>query len=128
MLTRDAADSYLASHDDLRDELYDESQSPNHYREAAQKALAVLWGAIGFIRERPRQAVFLLDILAHTVAHPAMAGVTLDEIGYRHGRTRAAASAASLKLQRSINLPETFAQKSKATRRGYSRARQNKLN
>jgi hypothetical protein len=128
MLTRDAADSYLASHDDLRDELYEEEQMENHYHEASQRFLSVLWGAIGFIRDRPKQALFALDIVAHTFVHPSTADLTLDEIGYRHGKTRAAASAAALKLQRSLKMPETFAQKLKAARYEYSKSRRKKLN
>jgi hypothetical protein len=132
----DLADSPICSHDEMREALYNgredelsiEQIEHEAYREAAEKLLPVLWGVLDFVRQGGRSTAFRLEVASYVFAHPVFRGMTLDEIGRRHGKTRAAASAAAKKLQRENHLAETLGQKSKHSCRAYSEARKAKLN
>ena len=97
------------------------------YQEAARSFLAVILSTIDFLRHGGKSLQFRLDIVSHTFLHPDVRAMSLDEIGRNHGKTRAAASAMALKLQRSISLPETFSQKTTASRKAYHEKRKKEI-
>jgi hypothetical protein len=106
----------------------DAAEQENLYREACLKALGVLVGVIDFIRNgRSDEMPYRAELAAYVFGHPALAGASLDELGMRYDKSRAAISAQILRLQRANKLPENLVQKNRGSRAGYSRTVREKL-
>jgi hypothetical protein len=101
----------------------------HEYREAAKRFIASMIGCVQFLRDARDASELLmrLDIVSAIFVHPSVSGMSWDEIGKKHNRTRAAISAQVLNFQRANHLPPTLGQKSVAARISYSQTRKNKL-
>lgn len=127
MRDSDLADSPFARDDSFTEELYSEEQA-NFHREAAMKLLPILMGTIDFIRSaKPEEMPFRADLAAYVFNHPSVAGISMEALGTKHGKTRAAVSAQVIRFQRENHLPEIMGQKSKESRQKYHTIRKSQL-
>jgi hypothetical protein len=114
---------------DFIDDIEASESARNEYREASQKMLSVIVGAINFVRDsrNPMEMRFRVDLLGYIFGLPELAGLSEDAVGLRHNKTRAAVSHEILKFQRRNGLQELFAQKKSSSRKAYHETRKSQL-
>jgi hypothetical protein len=114
---------------DFLDSIEESEQTKNEYREASQKMLSVIIGAIDFVRgsRSATEMRFRIDLLGYIFGLPELAGLSEDAVGLRHNKTRAAVSNEIVKFQRRNGLQELFAQKKAASRKAYHTTRKSQL-
>jgi hypothetical protein len=114
---------------DFLDEIEASEATRNEYREASQKMLSVILGAITFIRDSrtATELRFRIDLLGYIFGLPELANLSEDAVGLRHNKTRAAVSHEILKFQRRNGLQELFAQKKSSSRKAYHKTRKAQL-
>jgi hypothetical protein len=115
---------------DFLESIEPEQPTINHYREAAERLLPITWSIIGFIRSAKNHCDFKFrsDLMAYIFGSPELSGFSEEVIGLRHGKTRAAVSAAILRFQRANDMMELLVQKQKTSRKKYHETRKGKLN
>jgi hypothetical protein len=114
---------------DFLDEIEASEATRNEYREASQKMLSVIIGAINFVRNS-RSATemrYRVDIMGYIFGLPGLAGLSEESIGLLHGKTRASVSHEIVEFQRRNGLQELFVQKKAASRKAYHQTRKKQL-
>jgi hypothetical protein len=117
---------------DADEQIYSEGeveQTSHEYREAAIKSLVFMQGAIQFLRDSktPSELAMRLDLVSYTFCLPAVAGLSMEELGKPHNRGRQSISNQLLTFQRQYNIPAAISQKCAEARPVYHKARLNKI-
>jgi hypothetical protein len=114
---------------DFLDSIEESEQTKNEYREASQKMLSVIIGAINFVRNSrtSTEMRFRVDLMGYIFGLPGLAGLSEEAVGLLHKKTRASVSHEILEFQRRNGLQELFAQKKAASRKAYHQTRKSQL-
>jgi hypothetical protein len=114
---------------DFLDSIEASEVARNEYREASQKMLSVIIGAINFVRNSrtSTEMRYRVDIMGYIFGLPGLAGLSEEAVGMLHGKTRASVSHEILEFQRRNGLQELFAQKKAASRKAYHKTRKAQL-
>jgi hypothetical protein len=123
----DFFDGIEPSYVDETDEQKEARLSHEAYREAAKTFLAVMLAAVDFLRKSKSDEIrFRTDLISYIFAHPDVAGLSMEELGAKHDRTRGAVSVQILNFERKYNVPEILSQKLRETRAIYHQRRKQK--